>query len=157
MDSYRHFYESNKDRLFGYLFRKTANYHLAIDIVQESFTRYLEQYNELEYNPALLFTIARNLLFDYYRKNRGMVTFVDEDHGGVVDQEQKYQVQEEVKQVFAAMQLLKDDQRDILALVASSGLSYREIAELTGNSEANVKVKIHRARMKLKQILKGQS
>ena len=42
----------------------------------------------------------------------------------------------------------------ILSLVVSSGLSYKEIAELTGTNETNIKVKIHRSRLKLKKILR---
>ncbi len=149
------FYTAHKERLFGYLLRKTGNYHLAADIVQESFTRYLEQYADKGDNPALLFTIGRNLLLDHVRKNKTTVSYVEDEHGQAVDQEHMYQVQEDVKQVVLAMQQLDEDERDILAMVASSGLSYREVAYVTGNSEANIKVKVHRARVKLKNILKG--
>ena len=38
--------------------------------------------------------------------------------------------------------------------VAGNDLSYREIASLVGISEANVKVKVHRARLKLRKKLK---
>jgi len=32
-------------------------------------------------------------------------------------------------------------------------MTYREIAAITGISEANVKIKVHRARIKLKKML----
>jgi DNA-directed RNA polymerase specialized sigma24 family protein len=38
--------------------------------------------------------------------------------------------------------------------VVSSGLPYREIARIAGTSEANVKVRVHRARVKLKKMMK---
>ncbi len=154
MSVFRVFYNDHKDQLFGYLLRKSGNYHLASDIMQESFARYLERYNEQEHNPALLFTIARNLLFDHIRKTRSDVPYEDEKHGSIVDQESIYQNQEEVRQVLAALQHLDDEERDILSLLAGGGLPYREIAQITDNSEANIKVKIHRARIKLKKILK---
>ena len=122
--------------------------------MQESFTRYLERYSEKEHNPALLFTIGRNLLLDHIRKTRPDIPYEDEKHGSVVDQESIYQIQEEARQVLTALQQLDDEERDILSLLASSGLPYREIAQITGNTEANIKVKIHRARIKLKNILK---
>ncbi|MCK4984749.1 MAG: sigma-70 family RNA polymerase sigma factor, partial [Desulfobacterales bacterium] len=56
-------------------------------------------------------------------------------------------------QVIAAMQRLKDNERDILALAISDGLSYRDIASIVGISVENVKVKVHRTRLKLKKIL----
>jgi RNA polymerase sigma-70 factor (ECF subfamily) len=48
---------------------------------------------------------------------------------------------------------LGDGERDVLALAASGDLTYREIGELTGITEANVKVKVHRARVKLRAIM----
>lgn len=125
--------------------------------MQESFTRYLERYRGREHNPALLFTIGRNLLLDHIRKNQSDITYEDEKHGRTVDQEHVYQVQEDVREVLAALQQMDDEERDILSLLASSGLSYREIAQITGNSEANIKVKIHRSRIKLNKILKETS
>jgi RNA polymerase sigma-70 factor (ECF subfamily) len=62
-------------------------------------------------------------------------------------------VREEYRCVLAAMRHLEEDERDLLALVATSGLSYREIARVAGTSEANVKVKVHRARKKLRTLL----
>jgi len=151
--TFQKFYTENKERLFGYLLRKTGNYHLAADVMQESFTRYLERYRDRERSPSLLFTISRNLLYDHARKNRHDTPFEDEQHGVDGNQENLYQVREESRQVLSALQQLDDEEQDILALVVSSGLSYREIAEMTGNSEANIKVKVHRSRLKLKKIL----
>lgn len=51
------------------------------------------------------------------------------------------------------MEQLGDDEQDILALVVSSELSYQEIADIRQCSLANIKVKVHRARQKLKKIL----
>jgi RNA polymerase sigma-70 factor (ECF subfamily) len=53
------------------------------------------------------------------------------------------------------MQTLKTDERDILALTVSSQLSYREISSIVGISESNVKVKVHRARAKLRQFIQA--
>ncbi|MCF6188742.1 MAG: RNA polymerase sigma factor [Desulfobulbaceae bacterium] len=156
MNTFQTFYTDNKERLFGYLLRKTGNTQLAADVMQESFTRCLERYSDREYNRSLLFTISRNLLYDQARKNRHETPYEDEQHGVDIDQENIYQVREESKLVLAALQQLDDEEQDILALVVSSGLSYREIAAMTGNSEANIKVKVHRSRLKLRKILKQE-
>lgn len=153
MNTFRKFYTAHKERLFGYLLRKTGNYSLAADIMQESFTRYLERYKDREQSPALLFTIARNLLYDHSRKNRFDTPYEEDQHGVAVDRENEYFIQEEYRRVLRAMAQLSDEDQDIMALVISSGLTYREIADITGNSEANIKVKIHRSRLKLKKIM----
>jgi RNA polymerase sigma-70 factor (ECF subfamily) len=38
------FYHKYKNKLFAYLMRNSGDYDLAGDIIQESFTRYLEKY-----------------------------------------------------------------------------------------------------------------
>ena len=42
-----------------------------------------------------------------------------------------------------------DAHNSMFALVVSSGLPYRDVARIAGTSEANVKVRVHRARVKL--------
>ena len=153
MKIFRQFYADNRERLFGYLVRRTACSQLAADITQESFTRYLERYREREANPSLLFTIARNLLYDHSRKKKKETPYDEELHSDGVDPEKSCQVRQESRSLLAALRQLDEEERDLLALVVSSGLSYRDIADLTGNSVANVKVKIHRSRVKLKKIL----
>ena len=68
MRKFRVFYQQERERLFAYLIRNTGDYYLAGDILQESFTRYLEKYGSRRPSPALLYTIARNALIDGYRK-----------------------------------------------------------------------------------------
>jgi len=59
------------------------------------------------------------------------------------------------RRVLSAMQRLQKDEREMLTLDVSSDLSYREIAKIIGTSESNVKVKIHRSRLKLRKILRA--
>jgi RNA polymerase sigma-70 factor (ECF subfamily) len=62
-------------------------------------------------------------------------------------------IKQEYRQVIGAMQKLEKNERDILALAISDGLSYRDIAAIVDISVENVKVKVHRTRLKLKKIL----
>jgi len=140
---------------FAYLMRSTGDYYLAGDIMQESFTRYLERYGKDSQNAALLYTIGRNLIYDNARKQKRDSQFQLERDDPVDDHEHYLMVREQYRQVLSAMQALEGDERDILALAVSSQLSYREISSIAGISEANVKVKVHRARAKLRQIIQA--
>jgi RNA polymerase sigma-70 factor (ECF subfamily) len=62
-------------------------------------------------------------------------------------------VRQEYRHVLLAMKELEKDERDLLALAVSGDFSYREIASIAGISKANVKVKVHRARLKLKEVI----
>jgi RNA polymerase sigma-70 factor, ECF subfamily len=153
MNRFRQFYIDNGDKLFGYLFRKSGSRHLAADLVQESFTRYLERYRHREQSLALLFTIGRNLFYDQMRLQKRFAPEEEIGHESVPGQEESYIAKEESSKVLAAMAQLGEDERDILALVVSSGLSYQEIADMRKCSLANIKVKVHRARQNLKKLL----
>ena len=133
--------------------RLTGNYQLSSDIMQESFTRYLENYGPQTQNVSLLFTIARNLVWDNTRKKTNNKEIENDIEDVTFNPEEQLLVRESYRNVLSAMQKLKRSQRDLLALTVSSDLSYREIANIFGISEANVKVRVHRARMKLRKIL----
>jgi RNA polymerase sigma-70 factor (ECF subfamily) len=136
--------------------RSTGDYYLASDIMQESFTRYLERYGKnSDESAALLYTIGRNLIYDNARKQKRNVQIQSDPDNPNDDPEHYLMVREQYRQVLSAMQTLKTDERDILALTVSSQLSYREISSIVGIGESNVKVKVHRARAKLRQILQA--
>ena len=58
------------DRLYRYCYYHIHDRILAQDIVQETFTRYMERYGSLEEKNAIpyLYVIARNLCIDHYRR-----------------------------------------------------------------------------------------
>ncbi len=133
--------------------RSTGDYHLSSDILQESFTRYLEKYGDGEANTALLYTIARNAIVDRHRKQGRDTPLSEEREHPQQNPETRTMVREDYRRVLAAMQELAPEERDSLSLVVSSDLSYREIARITGTSEGNVKVRVHRARVKLRKMM----
>ena len=135
------------------MMRSTGDYYLSSDVLQESFTRYLEKYREEKPNPALLYTIARNAVVDSHRKQVRDNQLLDEQKPSQHNPEMHILVREDYRRVLAAMQKLDEEERDILSLVVSTGLPYREIAQIAGTSEANVKVRVHRARLKLRKMM----
>ena len=155
MDECGAFYRAHKNKLFSYLIRLTGEYHLSCDIMQESFIRYCQRYKG-EKNLSLLYRIAKNEFIDSIRK-RKRDTLLDESHRDHSNnQEHTVMVREEYRRVIQAMQKLNEDERNMLSLALNGELSYRAIAELTGTSEGNVKVKVHRARVRLKKFLQGE-
>lgn len=155
MEPYRIFYERYHASLFGHLFRLCGDEDLALDISQESFTRYLQHYGAGESNAALLFRIARNALYDHFRQRKQECPIEGLEMPSGVDPERGVIVRERYRRVVAAMAQLSDRERELLSLVLTQHLKYREIASLADISEANVKVIIHRARKKLQQVLTG--
>jgi RNA polymerase sigma-70 factor (ECF subfamily) len=155
VNTFRDFYNRQRRKFLAYLIRRSGDYHLACDIMQESFIRLYEKYTAENFTPQLLYTIGRNLTLDSMRKRKKNSSSLEVDNQPVDSQEHYLMVRDEYRRVLAAMRHLEDDERDLLALVVSSEMPYREVAQITGISEANVKVKIHRARKKLRAFLEA--
>jgi RNA polymerase sigma-70 factor (ECF subfamily) len=153
VESYDIFYTEYKGRVFAYLLRLTGNYHLSSDLTQESFTRYLSRYGRSGSNGALLYTIARNAALDALRKHGEESLRGDDEVSPAADPERQLIHKEEVDRMIAAIQKLNPIDRELVSLLATEAFSYKEIGKLLNISEANVKVKVHRARLRLKAIL----
>ena len=141
--------------MFAYLLRLTGDYHLASDLTQESFTRYLSRYGRNGNNGALLYTIARNAALDAMQKRREERLSGDDEVSPAGDPERQLIQKQEFDKMIAAIQQLKPVDRELIALLATETFSYSQIGKLLNISEANVKVKVHRARLRLKAILKN--
>lgn len=146
-------YREQRQRLFHYLLRMTGDYDLARDIMQESFTRCLERYGDGIENAALLYRIARNLVVDHVRKQARSEPLGDEAVADPVALDHQLMVREEYRGVLEALQQLGFEDRELLSLVAGQCLSYGEIASLLGARENTIKVRVHRARKRLRSIL----
>lgn len=154
-------YREVAPKLQSYLTGNGCSYASACDIVQETFLRLWKQRDELADDlhevSGLAFTIARNYRNDLARKAKHEV-FGDgseeetDDAGEQLrdDAERPGEASEEVdalrerlKHTLARMpgQLL-----EVFALSRIGNLSVKEIADGTGVSEANVRVRVHRAR-----------
>lgn len=156
MDSYDIFYRENRGRLFSYLLRLTGDYHISKDFMQESFTRYFSRYRWKENSCALLYTIARNTALDSIRKRREELLKGEEAVSSAHNPEGQLINKQAFNRIIAAIQQLDPVDRELIALLEAKTFSYKEIGKLLNISEANVKVKVHRARLRLKEILEKE-
>ena len=131
---------------------------LADEIVSSSFYKAFTKLDEAGNNFKFwLFKVCRNTYFDMLRR-RGRLTalsesMVSEEDGDLADRLIK---QEEYAALYRAISLLKENLREVIELYYFGEMSVAEIAGITEESTANVKVMLYRGRMKLKQILEGR-
>jgi RNA polymerase sigma factor (sigma-70 family) len=145
--------EQHQERLFHYLLRMTADYDLARDILQECVTRCLERYGERIDSAALLYRVARNLVVDHVRKQARTDSLGDQPVADPRSMEHHLMVRETYREVLAALQELSLEDRELLSLVAAETMSYGEIAGLMNTTDGTIKVRVHRARKRLRQIM----
>ncbi|MBI9074617.1 MAG: RNA polymerase sigma factor [Desulfatibacillum sp.] len=150
------FYIEYRGKVFGYLLRMTGDRDLSLDLAQESFTRCLERYSKVPNPVPLVFTIARNLVYDNHRWQSKWDAREAPEQQDESNPEKMLLEREKGQHIALSMQRLPDNEREILALVVTRTLSYKEIAGITGISEANVKVRVHRARKNLRQFLEDK-
>ena len=98
---------------------------------------------------SYLFTIARNLHYDRLRsqvRHAPLAVTMPSSHAGLEDQAA-------LSQILEKIDTLADAYRMPLLLYSIAGLTYEEIAETLSLAPAVVKVRIHRARLKLTELL----
>ena len=105
---------------------------------------------------AYLFVVARNLYRDHLRRiiklRSHELTDTHPDPRGGPDEPMEQR--EELATTLAALQQLREEDREVLSMAAFDELPQAEIAAALGVSVSTIKVRIHRARMRLNEILK---
>ena len=147
--------EQYADRLFRFAFASLRNREQAEDVVQESFTRVWEHVDAVDFATAktYLFTTAHHAMVDEVRLRQRFVSLEEQTPSIEDSTESRYPDVNDV--LNKALATLPEAQRNALILRDYEGYSYREIGDITGMSEAQVKVNIFRARTALKNKLKS--
>lgn len=139
------------DALYAFMLKSTKDEELSKDLVQESFMRLWEHRHEVEKakSKSYLFTIGYHAMIDHFRKNKRVETFTDKHIKNATKN-----TFSDLKEVLdKAVELLPDDQKSVLLLRDYEGYSYKEISNITGLTESQVKVYIFRARVFLKKYI----
>lgn len=129
--------------LLRYAARFLGSEERGRDVTQEAFLRLWRRHADGE--PALpenelapwLYTVGRNLALDILRKEKRMVPFAD----GRGDELPAAVVS--IPTVVSTLAGLPAKEQEVLRLKFQSGLSYKDIAQVTGLSVSNVGWLIH--------------
>jgi RNA polymerase sigma-70 factor (ECF subfamily) len=134
---------------------------VADDILQETFLKAQHNMDQLKDSSRLspwIFCIAHNLCQDHFRKSKAgpREESLDQEDihlfvGGDIEKEMEQREMGECVQ--NQINLLPESLRTVLILFDVMEFTHQEIAETLGITVQNVKVKLHRARKKLKTIL----
>ena len=154
-------YDRYYSRVHGYATSMLRDPTASDDVVQETFMRVQANYQDLR-DPAKLsswiFRVAHNLCMDQLRARRAarIDPAADPDEAGACE---AASVQRELERrqmsacVRAKIDTLPEHHRAVILLFDIMELSHQEIADILGIEVGAVKVRLHRARKRLREVL----
>ncbi len=159
IEAFGRLYDIFADRIYRHIYYRTSNIEDARDLTQEVFIKAwqaLPRYKRSK-TPFLgwLFTISHNRVIDYYRTKKDYAyldnEIIMEDCEGSPEKlvEAKFDQQE----VRRAILQLPEKQQQVILMSFIEGFGYSEIAAALNKTEGNIRVIVHRALKKMREIL----
>jgi RNA polymerase sigma-70 factor (ECF subfamily) len=158
-------YDSHYDAVYRYCYYRLGDADLAQDLTAEVFVRMVEKLDrfKLRGRPLLawLYTIARNLTVDLYRK-KGKAPHVPLDEASALTAEEDTDLARAVDRrlqadcLAAALGHLTEDQRQVVLLKFMEGRSNAQVARILSRSEGAVKSLQHRALNSLRRAIERE-
>lgn len=156
--AYRQLLSSSAERLRRYFSRRLGRDSADVeDLVQETVMaihQRRDSYNQSLPFTSWLHTIARYKLVDHYRR-RGARSFVP------VDDFQDFVADDSIEPALAAYDVetllagLSERQRTAIRLTRIQGYSVAEASQMSGQTEAAIKIGVHRGIKKLTALVRG--
>lgn len=146
-------YSRYSSRLHAYCVKILNDYEEASDIFQETFIRFVQAVrnkNEMSNVPAFLLRIARNLCLNAKRDKKQTTEPLDYM---LVSEDRNYDKKQLLDLIDDALSKLTDEYKEAFVLREYDGFSYQEIAEITGLSLSNVKIRVVRAKNQIRELL----
>lgn len=147
--------------IYGFVFSLTKNKSLTEDIVQETFTRAYLNLDSFRNQPnkAWLFTVSRNIYYDYLRKNKKTAN-IEFDFSTILDDnaspEEILFRKEHIQMLYGEIMNLKDSYRNAIICFYVKELNYKEASIEMNVTESNFKSILFRAKRNLKRSLEGR-
>jgi RNA polymerase sigma-70 factor, ECF subfamily len=153
-DRFRVLYERTRPGIIAYVLRRSASHEDAADVVAETFEiawRRLDDIPAGEASLLWLYVTARYVLANQGRRNRRRddttVRLANELRGTAARAEA---TDEESLSIRSCLSSLQPDERELLMLAGWEGLSAADIGRVLGCSPTAARIRLHRARARLK-------
>ncbi|MCU0462148.1 MAG: RNA polymerase sigma factor [Bacteroidales bacterium] len=140
------------DAVFRFIRADLRDEDRAGDIVQDSFEKLWRHVAEIDFSVAKswLFSTAYHAMIDIIRKEKRMTGLEESDETELLTDSQYTDLNEILHK---ALERLPEQLKSVVLLRDYEGYSYKEIGDITGLSEAQVKINIYRGRMALRNYI----
>ncbi|MBR4480616.1 MAG: sigma-70 family RNA polymerase sigma factor [Prevotella sp.] len=154
------YYIAHRDELLAYVSSRLGDSDLAEDIVQDVFLKLLttnKMISEVTM-PALVYTIARNLITSYYRRRFHHEEYEHHisrnEEGGTRIDESVFSVQEITERLERGLARLPENCREVYRLHVFGDMKVSEISQQLGEGYKSVENRLGLARKAIRQYLR---
>lgn len=162
-EAFEKLYERYRSSVYSYVYYRVSEVTTAEDITSEVFIKALKRLDRYVYQQKplapWLFTIARNLIIDHYRKAGRQQQFPLDESMEAGKQNGVAQVVEKKMTeagLMNALPTLTEDQQQVILLKFLEGRSNAEVAAMLGKTEGAIKSIQHRALGALKRAMEKE-
>lgn len=140
------------DSVYRFIKADLRDDNMAHDIVQDAYEQLWRHVTDVEQESAKmwLFSTAYHKMIDVIRKKKFTELTDSYDNEALLDNSQYTDINEVLHKALAT---LPEQQRTLLILRDYEGYDYKEIGNITGLNESQVKVYIYRGRLAMKKYI----
>jgi RNA polymerase sigma-70 factor (ECF subfamily) len=167
-EAFRVLFETHKDRVYSIALRYAGNSAAAMDIAQDTFLKLLSSIGQFRRDASFeswLYRLVVNSCLDYHRRKRRFLPLLEHGLDDAMEQALdrfrapresalhdllREEQEERVQQVVAQ---LPEEQRIVVVLRYTEGLSYEDIAAALGCRRGTVASRLNRAHKALERRL----
>ncbi len=153
--------EEQYKKIYTFCRFKVKNPDVAEELTQETFLKYFESSNYLQKGKklAFLYTIARNLCVDYYRKEKHLLNHLEQGEIDLDNVGTAKTVGEDLDLILSvqvAVEKLSEEEQELVLLRYTNGLELGEIAKYYDISRFVLYRKMKAIEKKLKNHLQKE-
>ncbi|RZK42103.1 MAG: RNA polymerase sigma factor [Pedobacter sp.] len=151
---FKEIFDKNSKKIFHLCYGYTGDKDSANDLLQETFLKVwqnLDKFRNKSLISTWIYRIAVNTCLTYLRSEKRQAK--DELTENIIESkvEEFSEKNEQVALLYKSISKLEENDRLIITMVLDE-LPYNEIAEISGISEGNLRVRIHRIKQKLTEL-----
>lgn len=150
-------------QIVNYCYGKVCDYMYAEDLTQQTFLNFFQAVNRYEHRGKaknFLYVIAGNLCKNYYEQSgRIPWTILPEQSEETLPDEKTLHFSTEMAETVSienALMFLSKEQREVIWLYYFQELKIREISQILGQTQSNIKYRLKTAKERLKEILRKE-
>ncbi len=147
-------FDAHHQKIFHLCYAYTGDADTASDLVQDTFLKVWQHFDTFQNNSSIgtwIYRIAVNTCLSYIKMGKRIQTEKINDSILETITDAENLLENKVSLLYQCIALLQESDRLIITMVLDE-IPYPEIAEISGISDGNLRVRIHRIKQQLTEL-----